>query len=233
MSMVSCGNGHFYNDQEHSSCPFCGVGLKVNPTRPLRAQPNARAGGDAGHTRAASAPPPAGLGRDPGATRHVWAGAMAGVDPVVGWLVCVQGPDRGRDYRLHTERNFIGRAPTMAVAITGDDSISRENHAVLSYNPKKHSYRLAPGDSRGLVYLNDEEVLMPMELAPYDRIELGKTTLLFIPFCGERFNWTAEDSGAPGQGGQPGQPGPGGPSAPSGQPGQSAQPGQPGDVLLM
>lgn len=118
---------------------------------------------------------------------------MGGVDPVVGWLVCIEGPERGRDYRLHTERNFIGRDPSMDVAITGDPSISRANHAVISYNPKRHTFRLAPGDSRGLAYLNDEEVIAPVALAPYDRIELGETTLLFIPFCGERFVWPVEE----------------------------------------
>ena len=29
MSMVSCGSGHFFNDEEHSNCPFCGVGLDL------------------------------------------------------------------------------------------------------------------------------------------------------------------------------------------------------------
>lgn len=196
--MVSCGNGHFYNDAEHSNCPFCGVGLDLRPTRPLGAETNARLGGDAGHTRAASTAPAAGLGRDPGATRHIWAKRMGGVDPVVGWLVCVAGPEQGRDYRLHSERNFIGRAPAMDVAITGDASISRDNHAVISYNPKQHSFRLAPGDSRGLVYLNDEEVITPLALAPYDRIELGETVLLFVPFCGERFVWPVADQPAEG-----------------------------------
>ncbi len=198
MSMVSCGNGHFYNDAEHSNCPFCGVGLDLRPTRPLGAETNARLGNDAGHTRAAGAPPAPGLGPDPGATRHIWAKRMGGVDPVVGWLVCVTGPEQGRDYRLHSERNFIGRAPSMDVAITGDASISRDNHAVISYNPKQHSFRLAPGDSRGLVYLNDEEVITPLALAPYDRIELGETVLLFVPFCGERFVWPVGDKPAEG-----------------------------------
>ena len=114
----------------------------------------------------------------------------------MGWLVCVAGPEQGRDYRLHSERNFIGRAPSMDVAITGDATISRDNHAVISYNPKKHSFRLAPGDSRGLVYLNDEEVLTPIEVAPYDRIELGETLLLFVPFCGDHFTWPVSDKPA-------------------------------------
>lgn len=195
MSMVACGNGHFYNDEEHSSCPFCGIGLDIQQTRSMAAFDGARPRSnlDSGHTRVANAAPTPGHGRDSGVTRHVWAKRLGGIDPVVGWLVCIAGPERGRDYRLHTERNFIGRDPAMDVAITGDPSISRENHAVISYNPKRHTFRLAPGDSRGLAYLNDEEVIAPVELAPYDQIELGDTTLLFVPFCGERFVWPMEE----------------------------------------
>jgi hypothetical protein len=39
------------------------------------------------------------------------------------------------------------------------------------------------------VYLNDEEVTVPTELKPYDIIELGQTKLMFVPFCGEHFQW--------------------------------------------
>jgi hypothetical protein len=76
---------------------------------------------------------------------ETWKERLGGIDPVVGWLVCIEGPDRGRDYRIHTERNFIGRAPTMDIAITGDPAISWDNQAVLSYNPRRHTFRLAPG----------------------------------------------------------------------------------------
>ncbi|WP_424766536.1 hypothetical protein [Paenibacillus sp. sgz302251] len=30
-----------------------------------------------------------------------------GIDPVVGWLVCVEGPHKGNDFRLHSERNLL------------------------------------------------------------------------------------------------------------------------------
>ena len=30
-----------------------------------------------------------------------------GVEPVVGWLVCIDGPSRGSDYRLHAGYNYI------------------------------------------------------------------------------------------------------------------------------
>ena len=116
------------------------------------------------------------------------------IDPVTGWLVCVKGPDRGRDYRIRSEKNFIGRSDRMDICIRGDETISRENHAAVSYNFRKNTFKLHPGDGRGLVFLNEEEVDAPIELAPYDRIEIGNTQLLFVPFCGEKFQWRSGDS---------------------------------------
>ena len=112
-----------------------------------------------------------------------------GADPVVGWLVCVNGPDRGRDYRIRSERNFIGRSPEMDICLKNDRGVSRKRHAVITYNPKKNTFKLGPGDSNGLVYLNDEEVEAPSGIKTYDRIQLGETELLFFPFCGENFQW--------------------------------------------
>ena len=194
MDTIFCKSGHAYNPEEHSTCPFCGVAVDLGDTRPYApggtlAPPAAAP--SPGATRAENATPRRRPPAD-GETVHVWQKRLGGIDPVVGWLVCVEGPDRGRDYRIHTERNYIGRAATQDIAITGDPGISREGHAVLSFNPRRQSFRLGPGDSRGMVYLNDEEVMTPTELHAYDRIELGETRLLFVPFCGERFVWPTE-----------------------------------------
>lgn len=118
----------------------------------------------------------------------------AGVDPVVGWLVCVDGPERGRDYRLHAGRNFVGRSPQMHVALTGDATVSREKHCVVVYDPRANVFRVAPGESAALTYRNGESVDVPVPLQPYDRVEIGKTTLLFLPLCSDRFTWDASDA---------------------------------------
>jgi hypothetical protein len=109
---------------------------------------------------------------------------------VVGWLVCVDGPDRGRDYRLHSEKNFIGRSSNMDICIAGDDSISREKHATVSFEPKKKEFWLLPGEASGLVYINEEVVNTPTPLKPRDIIELGRTKVMFYPFCDENFQWS-------------------------------------------
>ena len=114
-----------------------------------------------------------------------------GFDPVVGWLACVEGPSRGKSYTIRGGINAIGRGDRMDITITGDRTISMENHAKISYSDRNNRFNLLPGDGRNIVYLNGEEVFGPMPLAPYDLIDFGETKLLFIPLCGERFNWKA------------------------------------------
>lgn len=182
-SLTRCVSGHYYDSGRHTSCPFCGVqGLDVDfeKTRAKRSG----AEGDIPPTK-----PMYGAAESPeGVTKGIFRKRM-GMEPVVGWLVAVSGPERGHDYRIISDKNYIGRSEQMEISIAGDETISRENHAIIAYNPKKQVYRLVPGESKRLAYLNDEEVLEPMFLKAYDVIELGETKLLFIPFCGKEFHW--------------------------------------------
>ena len=194
MSMKRCEKGHYYDPDKHSSCPSCGVpDLNVGKTVPRKDVGQAPQSGSAdtptdkaGVTRRRGQPiiDPAAEGQTVGVFRK-----KTGIDPVVGWLVCIEGADRGRDYRIRSEKNFIGRSEKMQICIRNDESVSRENHAAVSFNPKKSTFKIHPGDSRGLVYLNDEDVDVPVELKPHDIIELGQTKLMFVPLCGEKFQW--------------------------------------------
>lgn len=186
-SLIRCDNGHYYDAKKHRSCPFCGVqdlDLDIKKTMAKRSEQATAASMPTG-AAGQGAPAPQG---DAAKTVGIFKRKM-GIDPCVGWLVAVQGPTKGQDYRITAERNFIGRSETMDISITEDESIARDNHAIISYNPKNNTYRLFPGDSKRLVYLNDEEVIAPEVLKLHDRIELGETVMLFVPFCDENFQW--------------------------------------------
>ncbi|MBP2239872.1 hypothetical protein J2Z40_000425 [Cytobacillus eiseniae] len=188
--MKRCTNGHYYDETKHSLCPHCGVNIDLNlgmtmPKRPHGedANPNAEIG-----KTVAKLPEGKRDQSNDGKTVAVIRKKM-GIDPIVGWFVCIEGADKGKDYKIRSERNFIGRSDKMDIRIAGDEAISRENHAIVSYSPKKRLFRIYPGDSRGLVYLNDEEVIKADELQRYDIVEIGKTKLMFIPFCSDQFDW--------------------------------------------
>lgn len=126
------------------------------------------------------------------ATAPVSLGGMEGFSPVVGWLVCVEGPAVGADYRIRAGYNYIGRSENMDICILGDNTIGRERHAMIAYDPQEKIYFFGPADGRSIVRKNDKMVMVPVELAAYDIVRIGSTKLMFVPLCGEHFNWKDE-----------------------------------------
>jgi len=111
--------------------------------------------------------------------------------PVVGWLVVVSGPGRGRSVSLGYGMNSIGRDSDNRVALSfGDELISRKKHATLTYDPRGKKFFLQHGESSNLTYLGEDPVLAPVALGGGETIRLGDATeLRFIPLCGEDFDW--------------------------------------------
>lgn len=165
MSLVRCPNGHMFSARRYGTiCPYCNMETKQKEK--------------------AEKPPQdfdveMELLEDP-------------IEPVCGWLVCVEGARPGKDYRIKSGKNFIGRGDGMDIQILGDNKISRTNHAIIVYDPKKRNTVLLPGDSSGLTYLENEAVYVPTELAPYVVIEIGRSKFVFLPFCGENFEWNED-----------------------------------------
>lgn len=116
-------------------------------------------------------------------------GKVVGFTPVVGWLVCVEGPDRGNDYRIRTGYNHIGRAEHMDVCIRGDKQVSREKHALIAYDDEEKVFFFGHSEGRNIVRINDRMVMVPSRLAPYDTVTVGSSKLIFVPLCGEHFDW--------------------------------------------
>src|SRR5579883_456992 len=184
-----CPNGHFYNPAKFSSCPHCGVaGIDIGPTKPvsLGATVPIGGGGQQGGFEGPTTPIQRGGGSSgeqvtQGFYEHKLGetGGESRTDPIVGWLVCVEGPDRGRDFRIRAENNSIGRSPKMDICIAGDPRISRDNHATVAFDPRNAEFRLIAGASRGLVYLNGKMLDASSVLQPYDTIELGDSKLTF------------------------------------------------------
>ena len=110
-------------------------------------------------------------------------------EPVVGWLVCTKGGHFGETFSIYSGKNSIGRNTDNRIAITDDNCISRSKHAFIVYEPKKRNFYIQPGDSSGLTYLNDEYITETKMLAPKAVIELGDSTFIFVPLCGQDFSW--------------------------------------------
>jgi hypothetical protein len=198
MATVQCKNRHFYDDRRYSYCPYCPVEGLTNASLPeTQAAPMSRPGIPLTEPAASVVLPGAAsrpvannaAGRVGNVTVGIFQKHVGGVDPVVGWLVCTAGVNKGRDYRLHSDRNIVGRAPNMDICIEGDETISRENHCQIAYSPRSKTFNLIPGDGRNLIYRNGKDVFAAEQLAAYDRIDIGEGSYLFVPFCNDEFEW--------------------------------------------
>ena len=74
----------------------------------------------------------------------------------------------------------------------GDESISREEHAFITYDDETRTFYLQHGGKSNLVRLGDKPVLQPTELRPNDHFRIGNTTFRFFACCGPGFNWSDE-----------------------------------------
>ncbi len=188
MKLVRCEKGHFYDEERFSECPHCNTSAK--PKQQNKSENQAEGKNIASSTPAKrlndivnSAKETEDLQKTIG-----YFGDIS-FEPVVGWLVGIEGKHFGEDFKLKTGRNFIGRSPKMDVQLKKDSSVSRERHAVILYDPKGNIYLAQPGDSKELFYLNDNVVLNAEVLKPSDVLTIGNTKLLFIPCCSDKFKW--------------------------------------------
>lgn len=186
MNLTRCENGHFFDAERFSECPHCNQGSvdTIDHTTGGSSLYTTVLDNDAGNT-----------GGDPAdLVKTIGYFDDISTEPVVGWLVAIKGAHLGEDFKLKSGRNFIGRADDMDISLKDDESVSRDKHAIIVYEPKGNIFLVQPGSARELFYLNDEVVLSAKEIKAYDKLLLGKTTLLFIPCCSDKFNWDSVNS---------------------------------------
>ena len=114
-------------------------------------------------------------------------------DPVVGWLVVVGGPGIGQYRPIFEGNNTMGRTPSNRIAIDfGDDAISSEEQAYIRYDSQDRSFLFVPNLAKtNVVSVNEKRPTGAVELAQMDVITMGRTQLVFVPFCGSEFDWSA------------------------------------------
>lgn len=177
MYLIKCEKQHYYDSDKFVSCPHCAnevAGVKLTDLTGRLQQ----------DVDTASPEETADISRP----------------KTAGWLVCTQGLLLGESYILREGENHIGRAAHMDIRLTKEPSVSRENHAVITFLPENNSFFLSSETHADTVRLNGKplpENSLPDRktdsgsalLKHGDLISLGACTLMFIPLCGNGFSW--------------------------------------------
>ncbi len=199
-----CGN--FYDAARYTACPNCqngeangsfsptmpiggsSDGASFSSTMPIGGGSPGMAGGNFQKTKPLDYAPASAANSQFPPTMIGGDSVSGGTDPVVGWLICIEGPGRGSDYRLHAGYNYIGREQG-DVRIPGDQQISRQSHAMVAYDEETYTYFVGPSAGRNLIRVNGKPVLNAVEIKNYDVITVGTTKLMFVGLCGSHFSW--------------------------------------------
>lgn len=170
--MLRCQNGHYYDEKKYMICPYCGIFAEDDAiTQKLSAKKTD-------------------VSDDP-ATVRVSRGDDAVHDYLTGWLVCVSGMDVGRDYRIFKGQNFVGRDYDMDIRIENDNTVSRRKHCSIVYEDRENRFYAVPMDN--LVYVDGNLLNQATEIRTGQEIQIGDTTLVFIPFCEGERRWEKEN----------------------------------------
>lgn len=201
MRMTTCNNGHYYDSQAHTACPYCSGGAVDNITKKtqvtgdnnMQTKKTEIAGGTAGQTSIYDQ----GNNKQGDQTVYMPKGGTkeekdesAGSSLLSGWLVIISEDGKGSSFPLTYGMNTIGRDKSNHIFINnGDNSISREKHAIIIYDYQNNVFFVKHGDGQYLSYLNDSVLLENKELKANDKIKVGNTEFIFIPLCSENFSW--------------------------------------------
>jgi Inner membrane component of T3SS, cytoplasmic domain len=163
----SCPSGHQIEDS-WEVCPYCqNVGYAVKPA-PL---PKTRLESDT------PSPASAGAAAQPAAgPRKTVLISDKRKAPVVGWLVAMNGEQKGDDFRIREGVNTVGNAPGAEILLR-DDTVSSK-HASIRYQDGK--FILTDLDSTNGTFLNESQsTVTRSELKDNDTIRIGEITLKF------------------------------------------------------
>lgn len=200
MAIIKCSKGHFYDDAKYSQCPHCGI-LSEDDDAVTVSMASQRRESDDDKTVALKplAPADGGMATTPAAGNVVeeddktirYYAEEKGADLIVGWLVCIVGMERGKDYRLHQGFNRMGRDYQMDVPVMDDKSMGREPVCAVVYDDRSNKF-FAVQEGGSVAYLNGSVLQGAVELKTGDIIAAGKSQFEFIAFCREGRTWENE-----------------------------------------
>ncbi|MEZ5849780.1 MAG: FHA domain-containing protein [Hyphomicrobiaceae bacterium] len=98
----------------------------------------------------------------------------------VGELVVIEGAGRGEMRPVFSGSNQVGRSDENRIPLDfGDTTISRLQHAVITYDVATNAFRIYDGGKQNPIHLNGERLTSDRPMQHGDTVRIGMTTLRF------------------------------------------------------
>jgi hypothetical protein len=172
-----CSNGHQMED-DWPICPYC---QRTGFQRTAIAQGSDKTRiesplADTAVTASGAAAAPAAATAPAADVRKTVTLASLHRAPVVGWLVALNGRQKGEDFRLREGQNTIGSAAGLEVTL--DDPAVSAKHASVRY--REGVFSLTDLDSTNGTFVNDgTDPVARVELKDNDVVRVGEISLKF------------------------------------------------------
>lgn len=206
MKMKPCNNGHYYDQDSHNTCPYCSNSNSIlndikdsgETKQILNTKAEELKTEIYGYKKGNSS-------NNEGKTQMLFnRKALNAQDKsvedekpilIAGWIVITSKIDRGKSFVITYGMNSIGRNSEENHINIGDkhSSVSRKKHSSILYDFENNQFFIQHHDGKFLTYLNKKLVGGLTELNAYDKIKIGKTEFVFVPLCGDRFQWEDEE----------------------------------------
>lgn len=195
--MVKCTRGHTYNGAIFFSCPYCkNGGEKRNEGTPCLSDEDSVTVISQKEWKMSGGP-----GRDTKEEEKNRVVDLSRVTDssidksyfVTGWLVCIDGPDRGHSFSLFYGYNTVGIGKQCQISLKSERNTGeQEIFYSIVYEDRKCRFYLVPEGNK-TISLNGKELEREEELHSEDRICFGKYQFEFIAFCREELKWNRDD----------------------------------------
>lgn len=163
MHLIKCELGHIYDTEKFRSCPHC---YSANMTQEDEEDALGAFQADKSTEQASVEE-----------TRQFY---VLHRRKTVGMLICIAGQMQGDAFLLKEGDNIIGRGSNMDVALTMEETISRQRHATIDYDETEGVFTLSYDTERNDVLVNGRKTKSGKRLADRDVIRLGECELVLI-----------------------------------------------------
>jgi hypothetical protein len=195
MGIKKCSNGHFFDDEKYDFCPYCDE-KNNNSNGDQRKEKKspfslfektvAKFKSDTLDSVTVAYSQVSQEEKDDQLTVAKYMIDDVGA-PVSGWLVCIEGREKGKSFEIRQGVNYVGRNSDMDIAFINEHSITRNKHFSLVFEPKKAETFIKP--EMGTVYLNEQFVEGAEKIKENDIISAGDMKFIFVPYCNGERKW--------------------------------------------